>query len=238
MEGWICLHRSILDHWIHNDPVRFRWWIDMLLLVNHKQEKVLIGNTIIQSGRGQAVMSLASWARLWRVSKDTVRDFFNVLERDGMITRENLIVTTRITVCNYDRYQTDSHAEQTDSIPHSKRVVYTNNNDNNDDKVTESDTRPSLTQKAKNEELVSKLEDGLEYKNFLIKVSEQCPYCFSHMNMPTCNQYGKLAEKYSKSEIMEMSERIENRTDLRKKYRNLGSTLNTWLKREYPERSK
>lgn len=220
----------------------------MLLLVNHKPGKVLIGSSLIDCGRGQSLMSLASWAERWRTEKMTVKRFFLLLEKEGMITRESLRITTRITICNYARYQPWCYANDTSDDTQMIHKQHPNNNDNNDNnkesgissintpvsKVKES----SSAQKAKNEELISKLEDGLEYKNFLIKVSEVCPYCFSHMSMPTCYQYGKLAEKYSKSEIMDMAERIENRTDLRKRYKNLGCTLRSWLKREYPERNK
>lgn len=111
--GYIKLHRSIHDHWIWQDPVKFQWWVDILMVVNHTGSKVNLGMQLIECKRGQSVMSLSTWAARWRVSKDKVRNFFVLLEKDGMILHENVGKSTRITVCNYDIYQCVLHASQT-----------------------------------------------------------------------------------------------------------------------------
>jgi hypothetical protein len=113
MEGWIRLHRAIKEHWLWNDPVKFQWWVDILLTVNHSDTKVNIGYMLIDCKRGQSIKSLSNWAKQWSCSKDTVRNFFKLLEKDSMILLESLQKTTRLTVCNYDNYQTNLHAEQT-----------------------------------------------------------------------------------------------------------------------------
>jgi hypothetical protein len=56
-------------------------------------------------------MSLQNWAERWKVSKDTARNFFTLLEKDSMILHEGLPKTTRITVCKYEDYQSDLHAD-------------------------------------------------------------------------------------------------------------------------------
>lgn len=129
-QGWISLHRKVRDHWIWKNPRRFQWWLDMLLTVNHSDAKVLIGTTLIECKRGQSVRSLESWAKDWNVSKGAVRDFFKLLHGENMIFSENLKITTRITVCNYDNYQVPLHTEETPR----KRQGYTNNNVNNENK--------------------------------------------------------------------------------------------------------
>lgn len=109
MDGWIKLHRSIRDHWIWSDPVKLKWWIDILLSVNHAATKVNIGYQLYDCGRGQSIQSIGSWAKQWGVSKDTARNFLTLLEKDGMILHESLGKTTRLTVCKYDSYQDDLH---------------------------------------------------------------------------------------------------------------------------------
>jgi len=134
MNGWISLHRKITEHWIWQDPIKFQWWIDMLLMVNHEDNKLCIGMQLIECKRGQTVMSLSNWAKRWGVSRDTARNFLVLLERDGMITTENLVKSTRITICNYEAYQTSLHAEQTPSKrkPNANQTLADiNNNDNN-----------------------------------------------------------------------------------------------------------
>lgn len=113
MEGWIKLHRKITEHWIWNDPEKLKWWLDMLLSVNHAPTKVNVGMQLFDCDRGQSVMSLSKWAERWKVSRDTVRNFFTLLKNDGMIHTESLIKSTRITICKYDSYQGDLHDEQT-----------------------------------------------------------------------------------------------------------------------------
>ena len=113
MEGWIKLSRTIKDHWIWKDPVKLKWWIDILISVNHSPAKVNIGNQLFECGRGQSIQSLSNWASQWKVSKDKARNFLVLLEKDGMITHENIGKSTRITVCKYDIYQGDLHDNQT-----------------------------------------------------------------------------------------------------------------------------
>ena len=115
MDGWIKLERSLLNHWIFQDPVKLRIWIGLLLIVNHSDQKVNIGQNIYDCKRGQSVRSLLSWANTFKVSKDYIRNFFKLLAKDGMITIENIQISTRITICNYDTYQDTSNAKQTTS---------------------------------------------------------------------------------------------------------------------------
>lgn len=135
VSGWISLHRRIREHWIWQDPVKLKWWIDILLTVNHEDKKVNIGMRLIECKRGQTVMSLRNWADRWKVSRDSARNFLELLKKDGMITTENLTNTTRITVCNYEDYQGGLRTDQTLSKrkANAKQTpADTNNNDNND----------------------------------------------------------------------------------------------------------
>lgn len=105
MDGWIKLHRSITEHWIWQDSVKLKWWLDILLVANHTSVKVNIGMQLYDCHRGQTIMSLSNWAKRWGVSRDTARNFLVLLEKDKMILHENIGKSTRITICNYDTYQ-------------------------------------------------------------------------------------------------------------------------------------
>jgi hypothetical protein len=113
MEGWIKIHRKIKDHWIWKSQNRFQWWIDILLSVNHADTKVLIKGNLIECKRGQSVRSLETWARDWNVTKKTVKEFFELLQKDSMLLYESIQISTRITVCNYDNYQIEVNAKET-----------------------------------------------------------------------------------------------------------------------------
>lgn len=115
MAGWIRLYRDIQGHWIWENPVYLKAWINILLSVNFEDKKVLIEGELIECKRGQSVYSLNSWSRClgkgWTIQR--VRTFFELLKQDQMITTEGLRKTTRLTVCNYDIYQND---QQTDNM--------------------------------------------------------------------------------------------------------------------------
>jgi hypothetical protein len=113
-EGWLKLHRQIRDHWIWNDPVKLRWWLDILMEVNHSERTFQIGYKLFTCKTGECVMSLQNWGKRWKVSKTVVNNFFRMLEFDNMIKTVNETVTTRIIVCNYAYYQGNVNANETD----------------------------------------------------------------------------------------------------------------------------
>lgn len=109
-QGWISLHRKIQDNILWKDGrvfSRAEAWIDILMEVQHdkKKSKTMIGNVIIECGRGQSIKSISTWADRWKWSRSAIQRYFVFLKRHTMITTENLTKTIRITVCNYDTYQ-------------------------------------------------------------------------------------------------------------------------------------
>ncbi len=104
-EGWIKLYRNLREHWIWEDPVKLRWWIDMLLQSNHQDKKVVLGNEIILVKRGSFHTSELKLAKRWCTSKKSARTFLNLLQNDGMIKMEKSFKGTTIEVSKYDDYQ-------------------------------------------------------------------------------------------------------------------------------------
>ena len=142
MEGYIKIFRDIREHWIWEDPVKLRCWLDMLLTVNSKPGKVNVGMNLYECGRGQAIRSLSTWAAQWGVNKDTARNFLKLLEKDGMISIDALSTphtdlhgskfkntrsVTRITICNYESYQTNLHDSLHEHQPIADQKTDSNN---------------------------------------------------------------------------------------------------------------
>jgi hypothetical protein len=113
--GFIALHRSIQEHWVWEDPLKLKWWLDIIMTVNHTDAKVNIGFKLMDCKRGQSLNSLQTWAKRWRVDVSTVRRFLKLLQNDQMIITENVLKTTRITVCNYDGYNNGRQVKQSQS---------------------------------------------------------------------------------------------------------------------------
>lgn len=113
--SWIKIHRNIQYNWIYKNSDYFRAWIIILLEVNFEDKKILIEKELIDCYRGQSLYSLKTWTlkfgKGWSIQK--TRTFFNLLENDKMIITEGMRKTTRLTVCNYDTYQDNQQADNT-----------------------------------------------------------------------------------------------------------------------------
>ncbi|WP_322020128.1 hypothetical protein [Clostridium butyricum] len=55
MAGWQKIYRDIQDHWLWEDKPfsRGQAWIDLILLVNHEDNKTLIDGELIEVKRGR-----------------------------------------------------------------------------------------------------------------------------------------------------------------------------------------
>ena len=127
--GWISIHRKIAESWIWEaKPFSYgQAWVDILLECNHRDKKILIGKTLVSVSRGQSANSRRTWGKRWGWSKSAVDHFLNLLEFDKMIQTENVHVTTRITVINYDTYQSTTATGHTAEEPREGHEADTNN---------------------------------------------------------------------------------------------------------------
>ena len=113
MSSWIKLFRDINKHWIWQNSDYLKWWLDILLEVNHAPAKVVINNKIYDCNRGEKLYSLDTWANRWGTNKSKVRRFLQLLQNDSMIVLKSETQTTRLTVCKYDTYQDMRNGDET-----------------------------------------------------------------------------------------------------------------------------
>jgi hypothetical protein len=114
--GWVKIFRSVRSHWLwsNNKPLtNFEAWLTILIEVNHTDKKISIGYDIFDCKRGESINSLDTWAKLFNWNKSKVRRFFIMLQKDNMIVSNNVQKTTHITVCNYETYQGQRNANET-----------------------------------------------------------------------------------------------------------------------------
>ena len=121
-EGYFRVYRSLFgddDTFWNEYRERTRWeaWLDLINLARYKKEpqKVLIGNKVIICNRGELLRSVKNLSERWRWSIMRTRGFLNLLETGEMIQRHNDIVTTRITIVNYSKYQDQQQPNNNDT---------------------------------------------------------------------------------------------------------------------------
>src|SRR5574343_4200 len=136
--GWVKIYRSLKSHWVWQDNLYFKMWVDFLLRANHSENTILIDSNVIKIERGTFITSLKKLAKEYHCSVGKVRHFLKILEIDSMINSITTHKYTQITICNYDDYQNGQHAERNGNETGMKRERYgneTNKNDKNDKNV-------------------------------------------------------------------------------------------------------
>lgn len=108
MEGWIKIHRGLLDWEWYSDTNCVRLALHLLLKANF-QTRRWRGITV---GRGQLVTSRAALARETGLSEREVRTAVSKLERSDFLTCRATSSYTVVTICNYERYQSSDNVER------------------------------------------------------------------------------------------------------------------------------
>jgi hypothetical protein len=117
-EGFIKVYRKLFDHALWKEKREFsraEAWIDLLATARYKEgtTKAIINDRHVEWGRGQLVAAnrflLSRWN--WK-SNSKVSSFLKMLVEQGMITYDLEQKIGRITICNYDSYNTSENTNQ------------------------------------------------------------------------------------------------------------------------------
>src|SRR3989304_8299435 len=108
MEGWIRLHRQILESeiWTAERFNKGQAWIDLLLLANHRPQTIFIRGIEIKILRGQLAYSQLTLAKRWGWNVKSVSTYLRWLQNRQMVENRISKVTTIISIKNYGVYQT------------------------------------------------------------------------------------------------------------------------------------
>lgn len=120
--GWIKIHRKITKHWVFKDSEYLKAWITILLNVAYEPGETLVKKTLLKYKKGESLKSIDTWGKMfgdW--GKEKTRRFFNLLEKEQMISTKRTHITTHLSVCNWDSYQ--EHCD-TDRISDEPLTVY------------------------------------------------------------------------------------------------------------------
>lgn len=126
--GFFAVDRGFFEHPIFapepfTEREAFLW---MIREAAYGDRRVRRGKEMLDLARGQLAHSLRFMATAWKWKSDArVRRFLNRLKTDAMVIIETTRETTRITICNYDRYQTTRRTERrADDAPTDARATH------------------------------------------------------------------------------------------------------------------
>lgn len=120
-EGWIMLHRQLLENpmWKKEPFTMGQAWVDLLLMASHKDSKFLLNGSWMIIKRGQLHTSTLQLADRWKWSRGKVTRYLDVLETDGMITQKRTsggtANGTTLTIVKYDDFQCGGTTDDTTS---------------------------------------------------------------------------------------------------------------------------
>ncbi len=127
--GWIKLHRQILEWEWYEDINCFRLFTHLLLKANHKEKRYK--GIVVKAG--QIVTSRDLLAQETGLSSQQVRTAITKLKSTNEITSVTSSQGTIIEVVNYEKYQLSTN-EITEEQPTSNQRVTTNKNDKKENK--------------------------------------------------------------------------------------------------------
>ena len=107
MAGWILVHRQIEDNpiWKEKPFSKGQAWVDLLLMANHADNEILLGNNIVTIKRGQFHTSEVILGKRWGWGRKKINLFLTLLEKQKMCTSLRTWQGTTITIENYTVYQ-------------------------------------------------------------------------------------------------------------------------------------
>lgn len=134
MEGYIKLHRKLLENPICQNPKYLSLWIILLLKASHKETELLWDGGVIKLKPGQFITGRKSLSKETGIKPSTIEDIVNYLEKQHQIQQQKNNKFRIITIVNWNEYQNisinptakaTSRQQQSDTIKNVKNVKNT-----------------------------------------------------------------------------------------------------------------
>ena len=115
MPGWIKLHRKITESWMwKKKPFSDgQAWMDLVLMANHKDAKIMFDGKVMEIKRGSFMTSKERLKKRWGWARKRFDTFLRNGTREGTVWAQNSAYRgTYITICNYDTYNDVEQAKE------------------------------------------------------------------------------------------------------------------------------
>ena len=165
--GWIKLHRKLLENPIFDSEKGLKIWIWCTLKANHKDNFVIFGRKKLLVKKGQFIMGGIKAEEVLKIARTTIYYWIDFLQKEGMIDIKKTNKYTIITIQNWDKYQ-DVDIKKTSNVTTSGQQVDTNNKGENErmKETTIADKNPPLPVKEikkTNDDVPMNLEEFREW---------------------------------------------------------------------------
>lgn len=151
-QGWIKLHRKIMDKGFYSKSEYVHLWIHLLLNANHKPKEFMWNNKIEIIKEGQLLTGRKQLSKATGIKQTTVERILDLLENEHQIGQQKYTKYRVITIINWTSHQI------TDTTSDNRRTTDGQQTDTNKNVKNE-----------ENEEKTSSYADARSFDQFLLR---------------------------------------------------------------------
>lgn len=107
--GWIKLHRKLLENPLKTNPLWAWLWVVLLLKANHKEAQIIWNGSPITIKAGQFITGRKELSKDSGIKESTIERVLNYLESGQQIKQEKTNKYRVITIVNWKTYQAENN---------------------------------------------------------------------------------------------------------------------------------
>jgi hypothetical protein len=147
LQGWVSIHRKIMNNPVWQDPKLLKLWMLCLLEASHKDHEQLVGKQIVKLQPGQFVTGRFSLASVYNegakknnyVPEITLWRWLKMLETYDFLNIKTTTKYSIVTIKNWLNYQPNEQQMNNKRTTNEQQLITNNNgnkgkNENNDNK--------------------------------------------------------------------------------------------------------
>ena len=214
-QGWIKIHRTIIDKGWFQDSNAVHLWFYLLLKASHSKSEYLWNGQIINLQPGQFVTGRKKIANETGIQESKIERLLKLFESEQQIEQRKTNTSRLISIINYKKFQSNEQ-------PFEQRV--NNKRTTNEQRVNTNKELKELKE-LKNDNYKDSLNP------LLIFIFENCPNIQKMSQPMTETEANKLMDAFQFQEITEILVSMDNYKKLNTSYQSPFKTCLNWLKR-------
>ena len=105
MQGWVKLHRKLLDSAVMTKSAYLHLWVTLLLMASHKETKFIFNDKEQTLMPGQLLTGRKRLEEITRIPQTTIERILKVLENGHQIAQRKTTKYRIISIINWEKYQ-------------------------------------------------------------------------------------------------------------------------------------
>ena len=134
-QGWVKIHRQLLNNPIFEKPKYLAVWMYLLLASNHQDKDIIWTNKKVTIKSGSFIGSISKIAKQFNMSTGTVSNILKYMVSEKMIEKQSNMSFTLFSICKWSVYQGDIEKQSENELKPNRKRIETNKNVKKDKNV-------------------------------------------------------------------------------------------------------